>query len=90
MRESAVGRMLTGVKIDYGTSRKEPLIGVVGHRDGNVVRVHVERDGVSAVTELCVARIVRLVPRDGMPVPLPPIDPARFKKGKRTLVPGVR
>ena len=90
MRESAVGRILPGVRIDYGTSRKEPLVGVVGHRDGSVVRIHVEGDGISAVTELCVARIVRLTPRLGMPVPLPPVEPAKFKKGKSTLVPGVR
>ena len=87
--ENQTGRITTGVRVGYEIEGRR-CVGIVGwNRDGKV-EVWGSANGRRSISYIHEDEVVQQLPGTGTLVPLPPRDGTNYRRGRLTLVPGVR
>lgn len=87
--ENPIGRITTGVRVGCeieGCRR----VGIVGRNRDGKVEVWISENGEMNLSNMQEGAVVRQLPQIGTLVPLPPRDGPNYRRGRLTLVPGVR
>lgn len=87
--ENQIGRITTGVRVGYEIQGRRG-VGIVGWNRDGIVEVWRKNGTRVNLSHLHESTVVQQLPGTGTLVPLPPRDGTNYRRGRRTLVPGVR